>query len=213
MAKRDATEQALDRLSSLKTDADDRHLADELKPYLAHRSNLVVAKAAKIARERALPGLVAELVTAFERFMENPQRLDRRCAAVTELAIALYEFDYIEPDVYRRGIHHVQMEASFGPPVDVAAALRGICAQGLLRTRDPRAAEEVVSLLADGEVPARLGAVKAFATNGGEAGALLLRLKALLGDDDSEVLAECLAGLLAMHGTHALDFVAAFVDS
>lgn len=213
MTKPDRTQQALERLGVLKTVADDALVVKELKSFLAERSNLIVAKAAKIARERGLSQLVAELVGAFHKLMKDPQRLDKRCAAVTEIAMALYEMDYCEPDVYCQGLRHVQMEASLGPPVDVAAALRGICAQGLVRTRYPHALEDVVSLLVDAEAPARVGAVKALATNGGEAGVLVLRLKALTGDRDAEVMAECFAGLLSMGRDSAVDFVAQYADS
>src|SRR5579859_3902574 len=134
MSKRDPTEEALERLSALKAIADDGIVATELKLYLANRSNLAVAKAAKIAGEHRLISLIPELVSTFHRLMKDPQRLDKRNAALIEIAAALYEMDYHEPDVYRIGIQHVQMEGSFGPPVDVAATLRGICAQALVRT-------------------------------------------------------------------------------
>ena len=211
MPKSDPIEAALNALGELRvSNAPD--LAKQLRPYLANRSNLVVAKAAKIALESRLTELVPEMVAAYERLMKDPAKLDKRCAAVTEITAALYEFDYREPEVYLRGLHHVQREASFGPPVDVAAALRGICAQGLVRTRYRDALSEVVGLLVDREPPARIGAVRALATNGGEAGVLLLRLKALTGDAEPEVLGECFSGLLAAASEQSLAFVAKFMD-
>ena len=212
MGKADRTEMALDRLGALKSETDAALQAKELKGFLGDRSNLVIAKAAKIARELGLVQLVPELVQAFAKLMADAPRLDKRCAAVTEIVKALYEMDYCEPDVYRRGIAHVQMEASFGPPIDVAADLRGICAQGLLRTRDPQAMEEVVGLLVDSQASARAGAVRALATNGGEAGALLIRLKTLTGDKEVEVVAECFTGLLAVQRDKALGFVADYAE-
>lgn len=213
MTKADRTEQALESLSALNTQGNDAAVAEQLKAFLSNRSNLVVAKAAKIAREREFNQLVPDLVYVFHRIMASPAKLDKRCAALTEIAMALYEMDYSEPDIYRQGVAHVQMEASFGPPIDVAAALRGICAQGLIRTRDPHALEQVVSLLVDPEPPARIGAVRALSTNGGEAGALLLRLKALVGDRDVEVIAECFSGLLANEHDRAVEFVVTFAES
>lgn len=212
MSKGDRTELALERLSVLKTVPSDADVIDEIRRFMADRSNLVVAKAAKVVKERGLIQLVPELVTAFQRFMADAARLDKRCAALTEIAAALYELDYLEPDPYLQGLRHVQMEASFGPPIDTAAELRGICAQGLVRTRHPHALEEVVSLLADAQAPARIGAVRALATNGGDAGALVLRLKALAGDRDPEVIAECFAGLLANSKDRVVEFVASFAD-
>jgi hypothetical protein len=213
VSKSDPTQQALERLAALRTTADSTTLARELSAYIGNRSNLVIAKAAKIAREEGISALVPELVRAFEKLMRDPARLDKRCAALTEIAAALYEMDYGEPDLYLQGMRHVQMEGSFGPPVDVAAGLRGICAQGLVRTRHPQALAEVVSLLVDAQAPARLGAVRALATNGGEAGVLVLRLKALMGDADPEVIAECFSGLLAADRDHSVDFVAGYIEA
>jgi hypothetical protein len=71
---------------------------------------------------------------------------------------------------------------------------------------------EVVTLLADREAPARVGAVRALATNGGDCGALLLRLKVLTGDPESEILAECFSGLLASSPEKSLAFVAGYLN-
>lgn len=212
MAKSDPVEKALNAVGELRHTNSPEKVAKELRPYLANKSNLVVAKAAKIAGELHATELIAELAAAFERLMKDPQKLDKRCAAVTEIVGALYEMDYSEPGTYLRGLRHVQMEGSFGPPVDTAAALRGMCAQGLLRTRYRDAMTEVVQLLVDREPPARLGAVRALALNGGEAGVLLLRLKVLTGDKESQVLGACFSGLLAAAPEQSLPFVAKYVD-
>jgi len=213
MSKSDPIEQALEKLTGLRALDNPALIGDKLSPFFVNRSNLVVAKAANIVRENRLAQLVPELITAFRRFMADSPRLDKRCAAATQIAMALYELDYCEPDIYLQGIRHVQLEASFGPPVDVAAELRGVCAQGLVRTRYRHALREVVQVLADDWTPARIGAVKALATNGGEAGVLTLRLKALTGDADAEVMAECFIALLAAERDDAIDFVAHFVES
>ena len=213
MPKIDPIEQALDRLSALKSLTIDPAILDELRAFLRNRSNLVVAKAAKIVGQRHLTDLLADLVAAFHKLMADAPRLDKRCAAVTEIVTALYEMDYSEPDVYRQGLRHVQMEPSFGLPVDAAAHLRGLCATGLVRTRDRDAMADVVALLVDPEPPARIGAVRALATNGGDAGALALRLKVLTGDREPEVLAECFSGLLTSPSESVTNFVARYADS
>ncbi len=105
------------------------------------------------------------------------------------------------------------MEASFGPPVDEAAKLRAVSAQGLVRTRHPDALAEVTQLLVDREPAARIGAVRALAVNGGEAGILLLRLKVLTGDVEPAVLGECFAGLLEASPAKSVHFVAKYIDS
>ena len=213
MSKVDPIEKALNEIGDLRVASSPEEQTDKLRAFLNNRSNLVVAKAAKLVRELQLSTLVPELVAAFDRMWMNPAKLDKRCAAMTEIVSALYEFDYTDPEVYLRGIRHVQREASYGPPVDTAAQMRGMCAQGLLRTRYRDAMAAVTDLLVDEEPPARLGAIRALASNGGEAGALLLRLKSLTGDKDPEITAECFSGLLAGAGEQALSFVAAYMDS
>lgn len=212
MKKPDPIEQALDRLSALRSGSSPEAAAQEIKKALSSKSNLVVAKAAKIAGELRSAASVHDLVAAFDRLMTDAARLDKGCAAVTEIAGALYEMDYLEPEVYLRGIRHVQKEGSYGPPVDVASKLRAFSAMGLVRTRHRQAMDEVVSLLVDPEAPARIGAVRALASNGGEAGVLLLRLKVLTGDDEPDVIAECFGGLLA-EGERSVSFVARYADS
>src|SRR5215472_15760835 len=213
MAKADPTERVLERLGELRHDEPTARVVEELRGALRNRSNLVVAKAAKVARELCATELLPEMVIGFNRLITNAPKLDKRCAAVTELVTTLYEMDYDEPEPYLTGLKHVQMEGSYGPPVDEAAKLRAVSAQGLLRTRYPDALAEVVPLLVDREPAARAGAVRALASNGGEAGALLLRLKVLTGDQEAKVLVECFAGLLAAAPDKSVPFVASYVDS
>jgi len=212
MKKPDPIEQTLDRLSQL-CDEPKQVVVEELRRALNHRSNLVAAKAAKIAGELRLTELMPDLAAGFERFMADPVRLDKRCAAVTEAAAALYEMDCLDPQIYLRGIRHVQFEASYGPPVDEAAKLRAQCALGLIRTSHPDAFPNVVDLLADPQPQARIGAVRALAACGGEKGVLLLRFKVLTGDREAEVLGECFAGLLEADFDRSLEFVRRYVDS
>lgn len=213
MAKTDPIERALDRLGELRHAEASAAVIEEVRGYLRHRSNLVVAKAAKVTRELRIVALMPDLLFAFNKFMSDAPRLDKRCAAVTEIVSALYELDYDEPGPFLVGLKHFQMEGSFGPPVDSAANLRALSAQGLLRTRYPDAMTEVVPLLVDREPPARIGATRALALNGGAAGVLLLRLKVLTGDEEVEVLGECFTGLLAASADKSVQFVAAYIDS
>ena len=213
MKKADPTEQALDRLAILRNEATSPAIVQELRAFLKNRSNLVIAKAAKVAGKARITELVPDLVEAFERLMKNPAKLDKGCAALTEITDALYEMDYVEPEIYLRGIHHVQMEGSFGPPVDAAAKLRAASALGLARTRDSHALDEIVSLLVDEWPQARVGAVRALATNGGQAGSLLLKLKILTGESEPDVLAECFSGLLATAPENSLELIASYADS
>ncbi len=213
MSKTDPIENALDRLGELRTAEPSEVVVDEIREFLRNRSNLVVAKAAKVACGLRIAALVPEMVAAFDKLMKDAPRLDKRCAAVTELLTGLFEMDYDEPAPFLTGLKHVQLEASFGPPVDEASKLRAVGAQGLLRTRYPDALAEVVPLLVDREPAARMGAVRALAAYGGEAGALLLRLKTLTGDSETAVIADCFAGLLGSAPEKSVTFVAHYLDS
>jgi hypothetical protein len=213
MAKADPIEQALDRIGELRRMPLSDSIVDELRRFLRHRSNLVMAKAAKLTGETGLKSMLPDLLASLNKLMTDAPRLDKRCAALTAIVTALYQLDCDDPEPYLRGLRHVQKEGSVGPPIDTAASLRGLSAQGLLRTRQPDALHQVLPLLIDPEPPARLGAIRALATNGGEAGVLLLKLKVLTGDPEPEVLAECFAQLLAASSDKAVQFVAQYVDS
>lgn len=213
MAKNDPIERALNRLSELRHADPSDTVTAELREFLRNRSNLVVAKAAVVIRELSLVALIPDLVAGFSKFMADAPRLDKRCAALTAIASALYELDYVEPEPYLAGIKHVQLEGSYGPPVDEAAKLRAVSAQGLLRTRHADRLSEVVQLLVDREPAARMGAIRALGVNGGEAGVLLLRLKVLTGDTEPAVMAECFSALLVASADKSVKFVAKYIDS
>lgn len=211
MAKRRTIE---DELRDLEATRDDPRAADSLaalRQALCHRSSHVVAKAAAIAGEGRVDELAVELCAAFDRFMAEPGA-DRGCAAKSAVADALFQIDHRADEQFLRGIRHVQMEASFGKSIDTAAALRGVCAMGLARAGLPEALVEVSQLLADPEPPARLAAARALACTGRDGAIPLLRFKALIGDDEPEVLSECLAGLLQIDSGDVMPFVTAFLD-
>lgn len=213
MKKPDPTEQALERLGAIRHEAPSPAITRELKAFLKNRSNLVVAKAADLAGKNSTTELIPDLVEAFQRLMRDPHKSDKGCVGLIAITNALYELDYVEPEIYLAGIRHVQMEGAYGPPVDTAAKLRGVSALGLARTRHPHALDEIVSLLIDKWIPARVGAVRALATNGGQAGALLLKLRLLTGETDPDVVTECFSGLLAGSQETSLSLIAGYADS
>src|SRR5215831_14069069 len=94
-----------------------------IEKALESKSNLVAAKAAKIADETRVGDLVPKLAAAFDRFL---QKGDKGCAALNALARALVNLDYEDDELFRRGMKHVQMEPVYGGSEDVAAELRGI---------------------------------------------------------------------------------------
>jgi hypothetical protein len=209
--KRAATEDALRAIRDIRDTPENFDLQRDLAPFLRHRSNHVAAAAADTVERLEAEALAPELVGSFLEWMKNPAERDQGCKALTAIAKTLAAMDHPAAQVYMAGIRHVQNEASFGPPVDAAAALRGICAQGLARMSHPDALLECVTLLADPRPAARSGAVRAISETGQYAGVLLLRFKALIGDKDEEVTAECFAGLLRLAPAESLEFVASFL--
>jgi HEAT repeat protein len=213
VAKASSTDQALRAIRAIRDSPESFDLKRDLAPFLRHKSNHVAAAAASTAERLEAGALAPDLMDAFLELMKDPAKRDHGCEALIAMGKALVALDEPAAKVYFAGVHHVQMEGSFGPPVDAAAPLRGLCAQGLARMGHPDALVECVDLLADKEVAARIGAIRAIADSGDIAGMLVLRLKALLGDKEDEVLGECFAGLLRLAPVPSLDFVARFLGS
>ena len=200
--KNDPIEAAIARLEDFdpQTPEGNKHFAKAL----AAKSNLVAAKAARIAGDTQSTGLTADLVMAFDRFLKSGATLDKGCAATIAIARALVAFDYDEAELFRRGMKHIQMEGTWGGNEDMAAELRAACAMGLANTPDPHKLRDLIELLVDAKWPARAGAVRAIAAVGSASASLLLRFKALLGDSEPEVLSDCIGGLIEIEGAEAL---------
>ncbi|MBZ5596080.1 MAG: HEAT repeat domain-containing protein [Acidobacteriia bacterium] len=207
------TEDCLEALSRLRQNPTAPETRAELGKYLANKSNVVVAKAAKLVAELEMQDLEPQLVAAFHRFMKNPAVADRGCAAKTEIVRALEALGAAAAEVFLTGIRHIQMEGSFGPPVDTASGLRAASAMGLVHMNHPDAILELVTLLVDREDDARIGAVRALAAAGHPATVPLLRLKVLAGDASADVMAESFIALLEVAPETSLGFVAGYLDS
>jgi HEAT repeat protein len=206
--KRDPVRAALETLAVAARHPQDPATAVLVRQSLLHRSNHVVARAARAAREADLSGLAPDLVTAFPRFLDDPIRRDPGCVAKMEIVRALLSFGHHAPDVYLAGAQHVQREPAFGPPIDTAAELRGTSAVALVATDCPDALIHCVHLLVDPEPLARAGALRALRGSGHLDAALVLRLFVLRGEAEPDVLAEAFSGLLALAPIESVPFVA-----
>jgi HEAT repeat protein len=204
-------EAQLDRLADLRAQSPTPEGRAEVSRYLNNKMNLVAAKAARIAGEWQAADLTPGLVAACERFLVNGAVTDKRCAAKIEILKALCKLEHPSPSIFRLGLYYVQMEASWGGSVDTAAEVRALSAIGLSRTNDPDALEQILPLLLDPQRDARIGAVRAIGGSGLAGDTLLLRLKALSGDEP-EVLGECFAALLRATPERSIDFVAQFLE-
>jgi HEAT repeat protein len=206
-------EQEIERLNLLR-EAPQQEAAPELAKALGDRVNLIVAKAARIAGERGLGALVPDLLRAFDRLFGNAAQRDPQCWGKNAIAQALVALGHCESAPYARGVRHVQLEPVWGGQADTATTLRGTCVLALAACPDIRR-EDVLRLmvdaLADPSDPVRVEAARALAQMGGEESALLLRLKARVGDPAPQVAGQVFDALLALEREGAVAFVASFL--
>lgn len=200
---------ALDALAA----ADSDQLRRELQKALHATSNILTVKAARIIGDLQLKTLVPDLETAFKRCLGNPLKTDKGCMAKIAIIETLNQLDHHNEEIFLLGIRHVQKEPAFGPPVDTAENLRGKCAFGLVRIGSPRALPELAQFLHDPEPAARLAAVRATGGTGGETAEIMLRMKVLSGDPETEITRECLSVLMEIAPENSLEFVAKHLDS
>jgi HEAT repeat protein len=207
---KEAFERKLEALASLRASPPDAAV-EPLRKALKDRSNYLVSKAAALAGELRLTALIPDLLHAFDRFMLDPAKTDPQCWAKNSIAKTLKDLNYDDPAVFLRGIGHVQMEAVWGTSVDTALTLRGACALALVACTLDRQSilTRLVDLLAD-ETPVRCDSIRAIGQLPGHDSALLLRLKALLGDKEAGVTGLCFDVLLEISSADSVPFVARF---
>jgi hypothetical protein len=141
--------------------------------------NFVTAKAAQMVARHGAVQVAGELEKALKarlnRAPAGAEKDDKGCAAKLALARALVELEHDAPELFAQGVQYVQMEATWGGRIDVAAEFRAVCAMGLANGAHPDKVRVLLSLLIDKEWQARSGAVKAIGVEGSEAAILLLR--------------------------------------
>lgn len=214
MAHRGFDEQmaALDALKGRELDADAIAL---IRKSLANRSNYLVAKAARLAEDAGLTGLIPDLLAAYDRFFTNAEKIDPQCWAKNALSRALAKLECRDKDVFLRGLRHHQPEPTWGGRSDSAGTLRANCAHALVACNGLDNQELLIILLdvlVDEDKSVRVEAVRAIAQLG-EMAAPLLRLRALIPGEDPEVLGQCFTALLAIERDAAIPFVARFLDA
>jgi HEAT repeat protein len=212
MAKRISIDERMDALAKLRAAPLTSEGVELLKSSLAGKLNLAAAKAATIARDLNVQPLIPDLAAAFHRFIADTST-DKACLALTSIVEALQTMGANEPDVYLRGIRHVQMEPAWGGPSDVAAKLRCESAFGLVRIGYRNVIWELAGLLADADKQCRIAAVKAIGHSAAEAGMPLLKYKIRSADGDTDVAAECFASLVQIDAAKSISFLAAYLDS
>jgi hypothetical protein len=204
--------EALDALKNRTLDAD---AITFLKKALANKSNFLVAKAALLAEDNNLTNLVPDMVVAFERFFVNAEKTDPQCWAKNALSRALPKLDCRDKDVFLRGLHHQQMEPTWGGRSDSAGTLRSNCAHALVAC-DGLTNDELlvllIDLLVDADKSVRTEAVRAISRIG-DIAIPVLHLRALIAGEDPEVLSACFSALLALQREAAIPFIARFLEA
>ena len=210
MAKARKLEETLAALKQLHEPTTDDAIAT-LRSVLAGKFGVAIAQASRLIRKAELYSLVPDLVAAFDRNMVKPDATDPGCLAKTAIAEALYHLDYHDEALFLNGIRHVQLEAVWGGKDDTAAALRSVCAMGLVRVNYPQVLYALADLLADPKADARIGAVRAIAYTNNPDAASLLRLRVQIGDEP-QVFSECLLALLQLAPAPSLPLVIRFLE-
>ena len=201
---------ALEALRQQPTDT----LPAPLRKALAAKNNFIVAKAADLVREFSLTALTPDLLAAFDRFFQRPEKADPQCWAKNAISRALAAFEHQEPEIFLRGMHHHQYEPVWGGRSDTAGTLRSTCAFALVQCRsvaEPVLLAHLLELIADNDKAVRTEIVRAIEQVGSNSASLLLRMRALIGNDEPEILGACYSGVLHLEGVRAIPWVSRFL--
>ena len=200
-------------LHALREQPDDSCIAT-LRGALEHQNNYIVSKAADQVVQRRLESLLPNLLTAFDRFFEEPAKRDPQCWAKNSISRAPAVFELQDPAPFLRGLKHVQLEPTWGGSSDTAGTLRGTCALALVQCRtisETDLLRHLIDVLVDTDTTARNDAIRALEQLGSPAAALLLRLRAQVGGDEPEILGACYAAVLSIEGISALPWANRFL--
>jgi hypothetical protein len=189
-----------------------------LQRALHDRSNYLVAKAAELAAESSHDELIPDMLAVYnELFGDDAVERDQLVRAKEAIARALRTLGYRSPEPFVRGLHHVQLEPTWGAPrglEDHAGALRCACAHALVDTDllAGAALRELIPHLTDLIARVRVDTVRAVSQIGGDDAVLLLRLKAYAGDREPEVIGECFAAIFDREPDAAVAFIVPFLQ-
>lgn len=213
VAKHDPTQEKIDYLKGLLREEPSAAGVEEVRKLLAHRSNHIVARAAAVAEAWKRDDMAEALAVVFFRFLERGSETDKGCGAKLAIVTALSSFEYANDRLYLAGVKHVQMEPVFGGVEDTAGALRGACLQALATTHYAFAHLELAALLMDRRPEARRAAVSTAAWMADDRAEVALRVKALAGDNEPDVLADAFQALMRFAPERSVEFVARFLDA
>jgi HEAT repeat protein len=213
MGKRLSVEEKLAAVRRLREQDPSPRVTAELRSALGDKSNLIVAAAAGIVGDQKVADLSGDLEAAFERLLLDPLKSDKLCRGKLAVVQALDKLEHDRPDIFLKAARHVQFEPVWGGQEDTAAPLRAAGLLALARLDDHGLLPLLVDSLTDPQKEVRIAAAQALGYHGTESAGLLLRLKARIGDNEPEVVSECLSGLLNCSPQESLPFVSQFLES
>lgn len=212
MAKQPGTEEILNRIRQIaKLPISSEDIAYLMK-ILSGTNHIAVEQAARVMGRSGDACFITPLAAAFNKYIDHPER-DKGCMAKESICTALDSLKCFDDSVYLRRVKHIQMEPVFGGKEDVAANLRGLCALALTRISYPDIHFVLADLLMDKEIQTRRTAVNLVSALGSERSELLLRMKALAGDKEPEIMGSIFSGLLVVATKRSIPFVAGFLGS
>src|SRR5689334_19745412 len=185
-----------------------------LRKALGDKVNVIVAKAAALTGEMELRALIPDLLAAFERLLIHPVKADPKCWAKEAIAKALKDLGHADSTIFLKGAQHVQMEPVWGGEGDTATTLRATCTLALLQCTDLTRDDKlwaVMRLLTESSPSMRRDAALALESLEGRESALLLRIKARMGDVDFTVTGQVFESLLKVEGEAAVPFIVEFL--
>jgi HEAT repeat protein len=208
-------EQQLAALDVLRNQPVTPDTAAGLRKAIGDRNNYLAGKAAAVAATLGIREVVPDLLTAFERFFRDAAKTDPQCWGKNGIVQALADLGHDDPEPFLRGLRHIQMEPVWGGQTDTAGPLRARSAQALIGCRsitDAQLLAHLLEALVDPDKTVRVEAARAIGRIDRNEAALLLRLRALTGDSEPEVIGACLSGVLSIEGDRGIDFVVRFLD-
>ena len=205
--KKDAFEEKVAAIEALRSAP--ANAVEPLRKALRDRNNFVCSKAAAVAGYLLLSELIPDLVAAFDRLLKDPAKTDPQCWGKIAVIKALKDLGHDDPAVYLSGIAHKQ---TF---IDAETTLRGACALALVACSLPREIIllDLADVLADSEMRVRIDAARAIGQLPGQDSILMLRVKALAGDQEPAVIGQCFLSLLGIDARASIPFVARFLTA
>ncbi len=198
MARKGRLERKLDALDAVIGEEPSPARLEALREAIAEGHALVATRAADVVREERIAELEGVLIGAWARFLDNPTKTDPGCHAKVAILSALDHLERIDPEPFVAATSYVQLEGAWGPPDDTAVGVRGRAALALTRIQYSDALPVLGRLLADPEAQVRSVAAQSVAFLGRRDGASLLLLRLAAGEDDPEVVSECLRALCTL---------------